>query len=200
RLPWEFSEQVRAGSRFYLKPLLPAITSDGRFYLLSLTQSRTRLLQGTRTTLEEVPVDGLPISLPDVLNYDSPEPVSQFHSIYSKIPGPKNREASVFHGHGGEAAKLKNEFDLYCRAVDHLVSDALAEEEAPLVLAGVDVLAPHYKQVNRYPHLIDETVRDNPDLLGAEELRDRAWSLIEQIHQGRRTAALERFAEAHGTG
>jgi hypothetical protein len=34
--------------RFHLKPLLPLLTGDGRFYILALSQNQVRLLQGTR--------------------------------------------------------------------------------------------------------------------------------------------------------
>jgi hypothetical protein len=34
--------------RFHIKPLLPLLSGDGRFYVLALSQSEVRLLQGTR--------------------------------------------------------------------------------------------------------------------------------------------------------
>jgi len=39
---------VVVSDRFHLKPLLPLLTGDGRFYILALSQNQVRLLQGTR--------------------------------------------------------------------------------------------------------------------------------------------------------
>ncbi|MFM9068430.1 MAG: hypothetical protein ACKOUR_14030, partial [Planctomycetota bacterium] len=45
----------------------------------------------------------------------------------------------------------------------------------PLVLATVDFLAPLFRQVCDYPHLIDSFVTGAPDHLSPVELQARAW-------------------------
>lgn len=48
RLPTEFTELVVVANRFHIKPLLPMLATDGRFYVLAISQNTVRLLQCTR--------------------------------------------------------------------------------------------------------------------------------------------------------
>ena len=48
RLPLKFEELMVAGNRFHIKPLLPLFSSDGRFYVVALSQNEVRMLQCTR--------------------------------------------------------------------------------------------------------------------------------------------------------
>src|SRR5262245_27546155 len=48
RLPMSPREMVVVGNRFYITPLLPLLSGDGRFFVLALSQNAVRLLQGTR--------------------------------------------------------------------------------------------------------------------------------------------------------
>jgi hypothetical protein len=45
---------VIVSERFHVKPLLPLLSGDGRFYVLALSQNEIRLLQGTRYSVEQV--------------------------------------------------------------------------------------------------------------------------------------------------
>jgi hypothetical protein len=53
RLPFDFEELVVVTDRFHIKPLLPLLSGDGRFYVLALSQSEVRLLQGTRYSVSK---------------------------------------------------------------------------------------------------------------------------------------------------
>ena len=74
RLPLDFEELVLVGPHFHLKPLVPLLSGDGRFYLLALSQNEIRLFQGTRHTFEEVMLtEQVPGSLAEALWYEDPE-------------------------------------------------------------------------------------------------------------------------------
>jgi hypothetical protein len=62
-VPLDLSELVIVGEAFYLKPLLPLLTGDGRFYVLALSQNAVRLLQGTRHSVELIDLPGVPLSM-----------------------------------------------------------------------------------------------------------------------------------------
>ena len=70
RLPLEFEESVFVAERFHVKPLLPLLTGDGRFYVLALSQNEVRLLQGTRFNVGEVDLEDVPRSLAEALSYE----------------------------------------------------------------------------------------------------------------------------------
>jgi hypothetical protein len=48
RLPLPFEQLVVISDDFHLKPPLPFFASDGRFYILALSQNQVRLLEGIR--------------------------------------------------------------------------------------------------------------------------------------------------------
>src|SRR5262245_6125038 len=70
RLPLTFDDQVIVTDHFQVKPLLPLLTDDGRFYVLALSQKSVRLLLGTRQTIGEVALQGVPTSFDEALQSD----------------------------------------------------------------------------------------------------------------------------------
>ena len=48
RLPLDLPELLVVADRFHVKPLLPLLANDYRFYVLALSQNEVRLLEGTR--------------------------------------------------------------------------------------------------------------------------------------------------------
>ncbi|MEP0754387.1 hypothetical protein NDA03_19405 [Trichocoleus sp. Lan] len=69
QLPVDVEELVIVSDRFHIKPLLPIVNNDGRFYILALSQKDVRLLQATRTTVKEVHIENLPKSKDEALQY-----------------------------------------------------------------------------------------------------------------------------------
>ena len=73
RLPGDFEELVVVADRFHIKPLLPLLSGDGRFYVLALSQNEIRMLQGTRYSVGQVELESVPESLAEALKWDDPE-------------------------------------------------------------------------------------------------------------------------------
>lgn len=158
RLPLDFDALVVVTDRFHIKPLLPLLSGDGRFYVLALSQNEVRLLQGTRYSVSEVDLEGVPASLTEALRYDDPEKRLQFHTS-TRTPGGRGERPATFHGHGTGSNDAKANILRYFHQVDEGLHDLLRDEQAPLVLAGVDYLLPIYKEANTYPHLVDQELR-----------------------------------------
>ena len=105
RLPLQFQETAIVNARFYLKPLLPMLTGDGAFYVLTLTQGGVHLFQGSRFSLVEIELGAdVPKSLAEALQYDDFEKQLQLHTTSSPNLGGR-RGAAIFHGQGGEEAE-----------------------------------------------------------------------------------------------
>ena len=192
RLPLNFESLVVVADRYHLKPLLPFLTDDGQFYVLALSQNEVRLLQGTRHSVSEVELVDVPKSLADTLRYDDQETQLQFHT------GTAGGRAAVFHGH--EPGDSKDNILRYFRQIDRGVRELLKRSQAPLVLAGVDYLLPIYREVNSYPHMIDEGVTGNPEGLRPEELHERAWEAVRPRFSETRQKAAARYRQLAGTG
>lgn len=199
RLPLPVRELAVVEERFHLKPLLPALSGDGRFYLLALSQKRVRLLEATRHSAREIDLGELPTSLNEALGYEVEERHLQFHTGTPRRTGEATRSA-VFHGHGGGEDDAKLEIQKFFNLLAGGVSTLAADPAAPLVLAGVEFLFPLYRQVSADPRLVEGGVPGNPEELGAEELRDRAWPLVEPVFTRAQQEAAARFRELLGTG
>jgi hypothetical protein len=198
RLPINFKQLLVITERFHLKPLLPLLYRNGHFYVLALSQNQVRLLEGTLFSVDEVDLGDMPTSLREALWFDDPERQLQFHTG-TVTPGSGGARPGVFHGQGiGNEAKT----DLlrYFQQIDDCLTEMLGDEQAPLVLAGVDYLLPIYRQANHYPYLVGEAILGNPDELSAENLHRCAWKIIEPIFNTNQHHALARYQELSGSG
>jgi hypothetical protein len=197
RLPIAFGELVVVADRPAIKPLLPYLGADGRFFVLALSQNRVRLLEGTRHAVDEVALPGVPSSLEEAMRFDDPE--KQLQHRAADRGGADAR--AVFHGHGGGERFDKDRILRFFQQVDRGIAGILGDERAaPMLLAGVDYLLPIYREASDHPNLLDGGVTGNPDRVSAEDLHAVAWQQVEPVFLEARRRALERFAELDGTG
>lgn len=205
RLPLDFEERVFVGDRFYLKPLLPLISGDGRYYVLALSQDEVRLLQGTRYSVGQVDLEDVPDNLAAALKWDDPERQLQWHTETGgqsdTVPtsGWRSVRRAIFHGHGVvEEDDSKEVLLRYFHMIDDGVSELLAGQRAPLVVAGVDYLHPLYADANTYDHLVEDGIVGNPEEWSAAELHERAWQIVQPVFERDRREALARYEQAAG--
>ncbi|RJP65897.1 MAG: hypothetical protein C4532_16855 [Candidatus Abyssobacteria bacterium SURF_17] len=178
RLPIPFPELVIVGQRFYVKPLLPLLSNDGRFYVLAISLNEVRLMECTRYHATEVDVVNMPKSLAEAMKYDDPQKQLQFHTGAAAGGG---KRPAMFHGHGVGTDDRKDKILEYFRQVDRGLQGTLNTDNAPLVLACVDYLFPIYKEANTFPHLVDKEISGNPEGARAEELQEKAWKIVEPL-------------------
>jgi hypothetical protein len=176
RLPLPFQQLVVVADRFHVKPLLALLTGDSRFYVLALSQNQVRLLEGTRYTVSEVDLEGVPRSIREAFKNEEFQTQLQLHTTSSRRRG---KRPAIFHGHGAGMDDAKVNLLRYFRAIDKGLQHLLRNQRAPLVLAGVDYLFPIYMNANTYPQLLEQGIRGNPDALSAAELHAGAWNVVQ---------------------
>jgi hypothetical protein len=191
-----FREFVEVGDRFHLKPLLPVLRGDGRFFLLALSQKQVAFLEGTSESLVEVPVPHLPKDLASALHL-RPAPPGRPLESRSQFSGA-GRGRSTWHGHGEEMEREDRLLLEYFHSVDHAVAPVLRGETAPLVLAAVDYHHPLYAQVNSYPRLISGGVLGNPEAFHIEDLHRRSWGVVEEALKVQLDRAVAEYGEFAG--
>jgi hypothetical protein len=189
RLPVSFDELVVVTDRFHIKPLLPLLSGDGRFFVLALSQNEVRLLQGSRYGVSDIELENVPSGIKEALKYDNPEKQLQYHTGTS---GPGKR-AAIFHGHGVGTDDAKDNILRYFREIDEGVYDILKHESAPLVLSGVEYLFSLYREASSYKSLLDEGIPGNPEEMGPEDLHKRAWSLVAPVFRKSEEEAVSRY-------
>lgn len=199
-LPDEVPEIVVVDGQFHLKPLLPLIQNDGRFYVLALSQDNVKFFQGTRYSIKEIEVENLPKNMEEALQYDETAQEGQ-QRIATGRGGTSNSftQPGSFHGQGSpDRDEHQKDILQFFHLIDGALHAKLKTASAPLVLAGVEYLFAIYRQANSYQHLIEEGINVNVDIVKLEELRDRAWSLVEPQFLQAQQQAMERYQELAG--
>lgn len=198
RLPSRFEEQVIVNNHFHVKPLVPLVQSDGRFYVLAASQKSVRLFEGSRFSVDELEPESLPTDLRSALNIDEYVSSLQFHA------GEAGRLISgggLFYGHGGAGMDVQKSQEIrqFLRVISDGLKDALPSHEAPLVFMGGDYLYPMFREVCHHKGLVDTPIVGNHELLGADEIHDRAWEVVAPIFDATRLQALEHYNRLAGS-
>jgi hypothetical protein len=200
-VPLPLDELVVVAPRFHSKPLLPFLSGDGHFFVLALSQKEIRLLRGTRYSVDEVELLGVPQGVAEALQYDDIEKKGHHH------PGSQGRAAggvSPLAGHGvgiNDATHEPNDTVLrYFQQVDTALRAYLRNEHAPLVLAGVEYLLPIFRRATTYPYILEEGVTGNPQGLRPEELQERVWPIVQPHFQRAQEGAADQYRQLVGTG
>lgn len=175
RLPCEFAEKVACGRRHAIRPLLPYLQQQRRFFVLALSQHGTRFYESDppsrRLQRRRLACDDLHIA--DMVGERSTDATLQYRSANS--PAAQQRgDAPVFHGQTPRSEKSEADLKRFCDAIDTEVRAALKGESAPLILAAVDYVAAMYRLQNGYPHLAQSGIDGNPDGWSEDELGDLA--------------------------
>lgn len=191
-LPVSFKESVMVADRFHIKPLLSFFSSDGRFYVLALSQNRIRLLRGSKHGIGEIELEDVPRNIAETLKYDVFE--KQLHSHPATTGGTGPRGSSSWTDFTTENILR------YLKQVDRGLKTILREEKAPMVFAGVDYVHAIYREANSYPYLVDKSIAGNPDGLSAEELHKQAWDIVEPYFKRTQEEALALYRQSLGTG
>ena len=143
-------------------------------YVLAVSQKAVRLFECSRNHVQELELPGVPQGMEGAVP-EGPAPQLQRHTL--PVDG---RSAARFHGHGIGTDDV-NIFNLtrYFHRVDDGLDNFLKDQKIPLMLACVDYLAPIFREVSRYPHVVDEIIPGNPDGVSSEELRQKGWAIVE---------------------
>ncbi|MGD2164990.1 MAG: hypothetical protein PVH50_05615 [Anaerolineae bacterium] len=201
RVPIDVESLVVVSDRFHLKPLLTVSSNNGRFYLLALSQHEIRLLQGTRYRMGEIDLDKrdqVPKSIVEILKWEDPEKRLQLHTGSEALLG--RGAAAIFHGHGvASQDDPKQKILRYFHRLDEGISDLLAGDDAPLVLAGDELLLPLYREANGYPHLVEDGIAKQPDQFTVGELHQQAWPIVRSLFFRSREQAEEAYQHLSGT-
>lgn len=185
RVPNRLEPGVTVGDRFFVKPLLRAVTFPQSAFVLALAEGSVRLVEITPDSpAAEVRVPGLPTSAAD-------------YARKSSLSGraPKGR----IQGTEGRKLRVRQ----YARAVDQELRDVLTGRDLPLILAATEPIAGLFRSVNSYDGLLEDTIAGNPEHLTDEELATRARTILDD-HYARELSGLRelfdlRRAESRAT-
>jgi len=199
RLGVGFEPLAVVSDRFHIKPLLQLLTATGSFYILALSRGAVRFYHATGQRISEVELPDAPESIEDTLRFDDPEKQLQYHT------GTRGRGAmrpALYHGQGVGTDDSEENTLRFLKEVDHAVNAVLSRESAPLVLAAVEEIQGLYRRAADYEHLTVDGIVHNPEDLTVDELKTRAWGVVEPLFRESLRAAAEEYRTlaGHGSG
>jgi len=176
RLPNRLTSEVEVADRFYVKPLLRAITFPQAAFVLALAAGSVRLVEIARDgPAFTVDVPGLPSDAASAAGKAS---------IADRSPSRK------LQGSEGQKVRLRQ----YARKVDQALRGVLAGLELPLILAAARPLDDIFRSVNSYPHLLETGITGNPENQSDEELAAAARTVLDEEYARELSRIRERVA------
>jgi len=107
----------------------------------------------------------------------------------------------MHHGQGGKRDEADRDAEQFFRAIDRAVLEHHSRPSGlPLILAALPEHHHLFHRVSQNPFLLTEGLAINPDVLPIEELRERAWQVVEVQHQARLATLADEFAVAKSKG
>jgi hypothetical protein len=192
------AELAVVADSFHTKPLRRFLQSVGRYQVLGLSFRKIQLFEGDRNVLDEIdPAPGVPRTITEALGDELTEP----HQTVASYGGVGGASTSMRHGHGGKNDEADIDADRFFRAVDRAVLEYHSRPSGlPLILAALPEHHHLFHRVSHNPFLMAEGLAINPDALPIEELRERAWQVVEPQYQARLARLADEFAVAKSKG
>jgi hypothetical protein len=177
-LPFSVKERVAVDETFATRDLIFALNRSPRYRALALSEQPTRLFEGALETLTEITGGGFPMT------YEGP-------GVTEPLPGGKGVNKSAYRDD-----RLRQFF----RQVDAAYGRIVAEEELPLVVAGIDRNLSFFNEVSAHTGQIIATLSGSYDKASAHELAKLVWPLAQEGFAQRRWAAFDELEAAVGAG
>ena len=186
-------EMAIVADTFHIKPLIRILQTADRFQVLGITESHVRLFEGNRDAVDELPAgDNVPRTIMEALPNEYTDP--------SMPPGvdPESRR-----GFGGPVVHVapRSRVDSYSadvgrffRVVDSAMTEHHSRRKAlPLILAALPQHHATFRSVSENPYLLAESINADPLALSADDIREKAWKLLEPHYLARIDDLREEF-------
>ena len=182
--------------RFEIRPLLAALSRDQRFHLLAIGRHHVRLFRSTPHFMEEVRLAGVaPLNMEELVHSHRPDHLVEERSAAGPSVGSMQ---GVAFGAGSESEKEQDRFRHFLREAERGITKLLRRDAEPLILAGVEYDLAIYRQLNTYPHLLEQAVDGSPEHLMARNLHERAWEIVSQCPSEPLQKALADYRKQSG--
>jgi hypothetical protein len=198
RLQRPVAELAIVADSFHTKPLRRFLQSVGRYQVLGLSLSKIQIFEGDRDALDEIdPAPGVPQTIGEALG----DELTEAHETVTSHGGVGQGSTPRHHGHGGRKDQADRDAERFFRAIDRAVLEHHSRPSGlPLILAALPEHHHLFRQVSHSPFLMAEGLTINPDALSIDELRERAWQVVEPQYQARLVALADEFAVAKSKG
>ena len=192
------TEFVLVADSFHTKPLMRILQSADRYQVLGLNRQEIRLFEGNRDALDEIELARtVPKTITEALGDELTEP----HRTVTSYGGIGEGHSPMHHGHGGKESEVDTDAERFFRAIDRGILEHHSKPTGlTLILAALPQYHHLFHQVSHNPLLIEDSIEVHPDSLTIEELRQRAWQILEPHYLARLAKLVEEFGNAKSKG
>lgn len=182
RLPNRLRSHVEVSDRFYVKPLLRAVTFPHVAFVLALAQGSVRLIE-VAADIEpaQVSIDDLPSDVASAAGKSS---------ISDRAPIRR------LQGTEGQKVRMRQ----YARRVDQALRPFLNGLDVPLILASTEPIDAIYRSVNTYPHLVAQSISGNPEATSDAELAASARGMLDERYDAELREIHDRYGHLAADG
>lgn len=173
RLPNRLSALAQVSDRFHIKPLLRSVSFPFVAFVLAIAQNSIRLIEVSR----DAPANEIKL-------VDMPKDMSD--AVQRALPRDTGRNQSD----EGYTGLLRQ----HLRKIDKSLRPFLSGRDTPLILATVAQTAAIYRSVNHYPGLLDSAIAGNTEHMSAEEIGQKARSILADSNEATIREWIGRFA------
>lgn len=189
RIPMTLPERLVVADSFHVKPLLRFLQTNQRYLVLVISQNQVSLYEGTSYSFSPLDLGDAPAPLAEAVGIKRER--SQQH-----VWSPGAGRGAIFFGAGASKDSRKEDLARFFRAIDRALWETLRNENAPLILAGVEQYFPLYREASRYPFLAEKGVAGNFDAAPPDELRARVWPIVSEIFREQEEEVLSLYASS----
>ena len=192
KVPVLLAQQVVVAPRFHLKPLLPVLTGEGAFLVLTITADRVRVFEASRFAMAEAEVPDLPQGLDEVTGEGDYENPLQASPTGRPTTGPASLAKAQVYGDSPEDWR-KNRRVEFVRRISKAMEAHLASNPAPVVLVANAEAAGHVQKLTALGPFLAGMVQTNPEAMDEGALHRAAYGVVQPQLGASRTTAVERF-------
>ena len=192
-LPVDTEEYVAVDTSFHLAPVVALMGDAKEYYVLALAQQRPRIYKGDSYDLSEINI-GLPETLRVGLGIDEPNQKSENQGSATG----SSLNTGWFNGRGGARDPMDNDRLKFLHLIDSLLHDKL-DQSVPLVLAGIDSEVDEFRDVSKYPKLLQGSIAGNHTETNMHDLFALAQPIImHELVEPEHAAIKEEYERLQG--
>ncbi|SIQ68388.1 baeRF3 domain-containing protein [Pontibacter lucknowensis] len=198
-LPITMPDVVYVLDQFYFTPMLPILSQNGRFFILSLYRERIGFYEATIDRIRQIDISAFaPESMNEALKFTIKGNDQDFHHSTTTVNG-----SNIVHGAG--AVKGDDEHDEvreFIHEIDNSLQEILHNATEPLVLAGVDHYCALFRKYSKYKHIVPQNINLNETAAGMspQTIHEKALDVMKPLMQQSHTDSLSRYENVAGTG
>ena len=187
------AELVVVADSFHTKPLMRITQSSDQFLILGLSRNSFKLFEGNRDSLLEVNLLGNAAQTADDMLGKDADSREGAHRAY----GPTGD--SAWQGTDVKQSLSDRDTEQFFRAVDEALMHRYGKSDGMgVILAALPEHHNLFRSVSKYPQLMKESLDVNPDAISIDELRERAWQLVQPYYLERLAGMVDSYGVATG--